>query len=289
MKIACECCDNEMVDFFKKDKANYQKCSACGLIRIYPQPSDEVLAEIYRRDYYKIWGGKEEIFGEAKIKTANALLDLLPKNADKSQLLDVGAATGIMMQAAQEKGYEVYGVELSEDGGAAITEKFGAEKIIQQDFCAFDFATKFTTGKFDVIVMADFLEHVRDPNATLQRAHNLLKKGGHLLILCPTTNSLSYKLSRTRWTLFMPEHLFSFSHKNLKMLVEKNKFKIINHRKNFMKYLSIEFIRSFLSIHNYGLSAKFAFILKMFPKKISMIPIKLPAGSMAVVCKMVNG
>jgi hypothetical protein len=44
----CEVCKSFQIRFlFKKDNYNYQKCQKCGLIRIYPQPTNEQLDAVY--------------------------------------------------------------------------------------------------------------------------------------------------------------------------------------------------------------------------------------------------
>ncbi|MDR1924504.1 MAG: hypothetical protein LBQ66_09015 [Planctomycetaceae bacterium] len=65
----CEVCSGSTFkSLFEKDNESYQQCVTCGLIRIYPQPSDERLNKIYNEDYPQIWGNDENVYRPLKEK-----------------------------------------------------------------------------------------------------------------------------------------------------------------------------------------------------------------------------
>ena len=126
---SCEVCSHHpLSSLFMKDGSQYEECPQCGLIRIHPQPADETLENIYQNDYFAAWGKSEGDFRVLKRKTFTSILDMLPQEKRSGKLLDVGAASGILMGLAQEWGFQSYGVEASRDGAAAIAEKFGTDR-----------------------------------------------------------------------------------------------------------------------------------------------------------------
>jgi len=59
--MECYVCGKEMKFFMEKFNLKFWRCNSCGLERIYPQPSDDILKEIYDKDYFeKGWGFSEQ-------------------------------------------------------------------------------------------------------------------------------------------------------------------------------------------------------------------------------------
>lgn len=213
----CEVCGStEFTEQFEKERHRVRKCSACGLERLEPQPSDVELAGIYGRHYYEAWGLAQDPVSVARLKRATfdrriRLLHELPRGA---RVLDCGAATGLLMESARAAGFEPYGVELSSYGAGAIASVFGESRV----FCGEVTAATFPglpLRPFAAIFMYDFLEHVRDPRAVLIRAHDLLSPNGVISICTPEVGSFSHRVMGTAWRHYKPEHLYYFSRRNL--------------------------------------------------------------------------
>ncbi len=68
------------------------------------------------------------------------------------------------------------------------------------------------TGKFDLVSMWDYVEHVPDPAASLRKALGLLKPGGYLALSTGDVDSRMARASGRFWHLMIPpKHLYSFS------------------------------------------------------------------------------
>src|SRR5262245_46972880 len=125
--VPCQVCDGtRFVPLFEKDGHAFVRCADCSLERIDPQPSDATLAAIYGEQYYDAWGlqvdaGQVERMKMGTFRRIIASVDSLRPGV---RVLDCGAATGFLMAAARDAGYEPYGVELSEFGGQKIAERF---------------------------------------------------------------------------------------------------------------------------------------------------------------------
>ncbi|MDR2708857.1 MAG: class I SAM-dependent methyltransferase [Elusimicrobiota bacterium] len=277
----CQICANKKFRFlFKKNGFIFEKCRHCGFIRINPQPTDAQLDQIYNSSYFSNWGGSEKIFKAMKEKTFSYLLSFLPNMTKPSALLDIGAATGILMELAQNMGYDAYGIEAAKDGAQTIKEKFGASKIFSGYFDE-NFNTNIFPS-FDVIVMSDLLEHVKDPNLVLDKAYEMLKKDGYLLITTPDTSSLSCHILGKNWNHFSTEHLFYFSRKNISQILIKHKFcpKFI---KPLPKFFNIAYLSAMLNFNKSFINKCFRLLFSLCPKFLKFYCLKLKTGQMMIL------
>jgi SAM-dependent methyltransferase len=242
----CEVCRGEGFSFrFEKAAHRFVRCDSCGLERIEPQPTDETLAAIYGKHYYDAWGlhQDEELVRTLKRGTFGYVLDRLPTPPRGARLLDCGAATGFLLELAQERGYEPYGVELSDFGAGELTRKFGANRVFRELS-----KVSLPSGSFSVVTMCDYLEHVRDPRAALEGACRLLEQGGAIAITMPDTDSISRRVLGTGWTHYKVEHLFYFGRSNLEQLLQQCGFQKVSFRP-LRKRLNIKYIREQFEVY----------------------------------------
>ncbi len=132
-----------------------------------------------------------------ELNTSHAqVIDLV--GTDK-RVLDVGCWTGELGRALQARGCRVSGVELIEDAAAEAANVLDEVKVADLDDTPL--SSLFSPGLFDVIVFADVLEHVRNPEAVLTDARTLLAAGGRVVISIPnvTHGSLRLALLQGRW------------------------------------------------------------------------------------------
>jgi SAM-dependent methyltransferase len=73
------------------------------------------------------------------------------------------------------------------------------------DLESFDYGLR----RFDLVIVWDVLEHLRRPEAALERLTGVLKPGGRLVVVGPLTNAL--KAIVTRWTPHAV-HVFFYKH-----------------------------------------------------------------------------
>ena len=216
----CEVCGGDrFAPMGELAEHHFERCSACGLERIEPQPTDETLARIYGAHYYDAWGlhADKQAVEELKRRTFRRILKGAGKLRAGARVLDCGAATGFLMGVAKDLGYDPYGVELSEFGAGEIAKRFGADHVHQGELET----AKFPDGSFAAIFMCDFLEHVRDPVRIARRAYELLEPGGVLGISMPRVDSFTNRVMKMRWTHYKVEHLYYFRVDNLGRMLKK--------------------------------------------------------------------
>lgn len=114
------------------------------------------------------------------------------------RVLDVGCWTGDVGRVLAGRGCTVTGVEIDPEA-AAVAEKV-LDKVVVADIDGAPLSTLVEPG-FDVIVFADVLEHLADPQAVLEDARSLLAPGGQVVISIPnvTHGSLRLALLQGRW------------------------------------------------------------------------------------------
>lgn len=286
---ACEVCASPRSEpLFEKLEHRFVRCGECGLERISPQPSDETLAKIYGAHYYDAWGlhDNEDTVAALKKRTFKYVLDKLPAGADGAgaKLLDCGAATGFLLEVARERGYEPYGLELSEFGAQAIAAKFGADRVYCGELQHAEFPTA-RAGDFRVITMCDYIEHVRDPRQTLGLARKLIADGGALAITTPDAGSPSRRVLGTGWTHYKIEHLFYFNKRNLERLLKEVGFRSVKFYP-LWKSLSLDYISHQFEVYPHPALTQLARgVRRLTPAKIRAFPLPFTTGELLAVAQ----
>jgi SAM-dependent methyltransferase len=125
---------------------------------------------------------------------------ILKKIAPGSAVLEMGCATGIMTKyMSGVLGCRV--VVCDVDAEALKTARRYADGCWQGDLETMGWADEFAGMRFDYILCADVLEHLRDPGAVLERTAGLLKEEGSVLLSMPNIahDSVVYGLLQNRF------------------------------------------------------------------------------------------
>jgi SAM-dependent methyltransferase len=199
-------------------------CRSCENAFLPPDQIPKNLEDIYSKAYFE---GEETTGYPSYLKDQPIILrnftDRLKwierLGVPGRRLLDVGAAYGLLLKAARESGWDAEGVEIAPDCAAEAARLSGTRVT------AGDFLSVPLDGRFDVIVMFDVIEHLRDPLASLKRAHDLLVPGGRLVIeTCDHTAPWARLLGERWYFLDPPQHLFYFSKRGLDWLFTRAGF-----------------------------------------------------------------
>jgi O-antigen biosynthesis protein len=109
------------------------------------------------------------------------------------RLLELGPATGHMSRLFRDRGCSVVGIEVDPEM-AALAAQY-CERIIVGDLDTLDLDGELGSDRFDVIVAADVLEHLKDPLAVLRRLRGFLAPDGFLVISLPNVAHGSVRLA----------------------------------------------------------------------------------------------
>jgi 2-polyprenyl-3-methyl-5-hydroxy-6-metoxy-1,4-benzoquinol methylase len=118
-----------------------------------------------------------------------AFMERLPR---QTRVLDIGTATGYLGEALRRLGFtRLTGLE-SDEGAAGSARQF-YDAVVQADVESA--ALPWAPGAFDVIICADVLEHLRDPQAVLRRLKSFLASDGWMIVSVPNVAHWSVRLS----------------------------------------------------------------------------------------------
>ena len=130
--------------------------------------------------------------------------------------LDVGFGNGALMTTAAEYGYQVAGLDLREQNVRLMRELgFEAHAVELEHYRP--------SEPFDVISMADVLEHMPFPKRALARARDLLRPAGMLFLSMPNADSFLWDaLTRASTNPYWSEieHYHNFGRARLWALLE---------------------------------------------------------------------
>ncbi len=221
------------------------RCARCDLVRADPLPDPEEKLRSETHDYesdvacpevQELFKNYHRDYVEDPIirRMREHLVDLETAVGRPGALLDVGAATGIFMHLARERGWDPTGVELCAERAVEAAKEFDLS-ILAGSFTDLDFDGRL----FDAITMLDVVEHTVDPLAMIRRAYALLRPGGALFIAVPNQQCLLTVLvnayarlggpaaaTKLLPRLYVPIHLHYFTPPTLTRLVTTAGFRV---------------------------------------------------------------
>lgn len=136
-------------------------------------------------------------------------------NVGKSvTILEIGSGLGYLTFAIRKAGYNIVGVDISEQAIGNARARFGNIYA-----CKDLFVLSAEPARYDIVILTEVIEHVSDPIGFLNAAALLLKPGGRILM---TTPNKSIATSEACWqTENPPVHLWWFSESAVRQLARR--------------------------------------------------------------------
>lgn len=136
------------------------------------------------------------------------------------KILDIGCGTGEFLGTMKQAGWTALGLEPDPGAREQASKNFGLEVKPSDDLFNLP-------DKYDVISMWHVLEHVHRLHENIDQIHSLLNENGVLLIAVPNYQSLDAEHYQNFWAAYdVPRHLYHFSSKAMKHLMEGHGFQI---------------------------------------------------------------
>ena len=121
---------------------------------------------------------------ELDLVNNNSLSWIIEQVKKDSVVLEFGPANGRLTKYLKETlNCKVYLVELDEEAGKEALQ-YGEELVIG-DAEQYEWLERYRDIRFDAIIFADILEHLRDPEEILVQSKHLLKADGTILLSVP--------------------------------------------------------------------------------------------------------
>ncbi|OGF34302.1 hypothetical protein A2482_00730 [Candidatus Falkowbacteria bacterium RIFOXYC2_FULL_48_21] len=146
---------------------------------------------------------------------------LASANEQRNRLLDLGCGTGTKLLEFSERGYQIWGVDISPEAIEIARKILPRAKFFVSELDSVDLPNDY----FDFIRIDNTLEHVDDPERLIARCSQLLRRSGELMIYVPHGQSFSMRVFKgNSVSSWIPFHLNLFSTKSLADLLRKNNF-----------------------------------------------------------------
>lgn len=237
----CRLCSGELLDLFslgETEPANAllenqgQKnnkypldlciCSSCSSIQLKHSVNPELLFK-----HYLYSSSTVPSLVEHFRKYALDVSSILPQNFNR-KVLDIGSNDGVLIREFKACGFEVLGVEPSNN-----LSKLANEEGLTTENSFFNLSTSETIkdkfGLFSIITCNNCFAHIDNISSVLEGIDNLLEKDGLFIF------ENAYLLDTIKGMYFdqlYSEHIFYHSLKPLKILLEKYNFEIFNVQRN---------------------------------------------------------
>jgi ubiquinone biosynthesis O-methyltransferase len=155
-------------------------------------------------------------------------------------LVDLGCADGYLCLTLANKGIKCTGVNLYKPSVDLANERAKKFKVPANFVCEDVMDHK---GKYDVVVMAEIIEHVPDPASLIEKARQMLNKGGTLFITTPSPEHIGITQHKAEdhasWDDGQPSgHLRIFNEAELKDLVSE--FELVEFKLDDQKCYLVE-------------------------------------------------
>ncbi len=237
-------------------------CRRCGHIFADPAPAPDFLSALYGRVEDPLYDQEAEGRKQNFLPILDRLDALRP---GRGRLFDVGAATGILCEAARKRGWEVDGVDPSAWSVRFAAEKYGI--VLRQG--GFEEAA-LQPASAQAVTMIDFIEHTPRPAVAAARAFSILTPGGVLCLVTPDIHSRMARLAGRRWWHLRPGHVAYFSKESLRILLEEAGFRLLDTRRYAWTFSLHYLVSRFRPLRAFTRTRASSFLRR--------IPIKLSLG-----------
>jgi SAM-dependent methyltransferase len=227
--IPCNLCGlNRTKLFLTMSGYAYRQCTRCGLVYQNPRPVFSDLKKRYGSGYFEYESANEDnFFNLMKLGLRDAGFDDIYLDGAGNggggarTFLDVGCATGRLLDHVKRKGWRVNGVEICRESAEHGRLRYGLDIFIGTLEEA-----AFPPASFDVVHLSHLIEHVPDPTKLLLEIGRVVKRDGHLLLTTPNVGGFQARVSGPRWRSAIPDHVYLFSKKTMGDLLTMLGFKI---------------------------------------------------------------
>jgi SAM-dependent methyltransferase len=229
-KVTCALCRNDDSRFlWTKDDARYVRCNVCGLVYENPRLTDAELKEFYSSKSYFIQApdaagtsGYQNYYQQCTPALCAEYFSIVERftSVQHGRYCDVGSGPGGVMHHAKERGWDVFGVEISswavEEGRKAGLNIFEGTLM----------AAAYPDNFFDAVSMFDVLEHLSSPKEYIEEIYRILKPGGVLVVETPNVDGFfsRYVYKQNAYLVKPRAHICLYAPRSAKRLFSPSGF-----------------------------------------------------------------
>jgi 2-polyprenyl-3-methyl-5-hydroxy-6-metoxy-1,4-benzoquinol methylase len=251
------------------------KCASCSMIYENPRLDKNIILSGYENSN-EFNHDSQYLF---RVKSFYNALEKNKKHLPKqgSKILDIGTAGGAFLDAANQFGYNSFGLEPSKD----LVQR-GVQRGLKIYHGTIE-KNNFKKKSFDMICLWDVIEHLCEPRQSLIKIKELLKDDGVLLINFPDIGTWQAKISGKYFWWILSVHLHHFSNDTLKLMTKNTGYKFISSN----RYWQILQLGYLFHIAQHLKVPMAGFVLKFLPKKMREIEIPYYASQTTSIFKKI--
>lgn len=219
--ICCVCNNSDPKEFkvkYKKDNYSVCECNKCSFVFIPPYFRKQISYENYKDENVAIAVRNGNNF--VKIERHKLRYNLIKKYKPNGSLFDLGAGWGHFMLTGQQLGYDVYGIEISEQ------PYLYSKNDLKLPVDHIDFFEMKEDRTFDIITMWDVLEHIDKADPFIEKCARINTKNGYIVIQVPQIDSYFAKKYKDEWKMMSLDHVNYFGKKTITQLLNKHGYEV---------------------------------------------------------------
>lgn len=212
-----------------------------GYYQYSPMPADSDLSDYYANKYYQEEHGSysvsytdEEIaYFKLKASLLYRKLSHFISAGNGKRFVDIGCGEGWVMDEFIRKGYLVTGFDFSNHGIKKCNPHL-LDFVEQGDIYDLLIKKKGCNDKFDILMIANVIEHVTDPVRLLHQIKEIMMSDAILIIIAPNDFSPLHELLlekgkiNKRFWLSYPDHLSYFNKESMESLLSDIGFNVLS-------------------------------------------------------------
>jgi 2-polyprenyl-3-methyl-5-hydroxy-6-metoxy-1,4-benzoquinol methylase len=227
--INCCVCDNKNpADFkvlYQKEKFSVVECNKCSFTFIPPYFRKQISYENYKDE--NVANAVRNGNNFVKIERHKLRYDLIKKYKPRGSLFDLGAGWGHFMLTGQILGYDVYGIEISEQ------PYLYSKNDLKLPVDHIDFFDMKEDKKFDIVTMWDVLEHIDKADEVIAKCARITSKDGYIVIQVPQIDSYFAKKHKDNWKMMGLDHVNYLGKKTITQLLKKHGYEVKTIKSSF--------------------------------------------------------
>jgi len=224
VEVPCNLCGSDTPrKLFQEGAFEIRECKNCGMVYVAPQPTPQALRNYYDTFYTSTSATAIESWTHpASFGQARRLIEKFGPADGK--LVDVGCGMGLFLQSLGQR-WQLTGIEPNANACARAKTAVPSADIINGEILS----SPIPAESFDIATSLASLEHMADPSAVLRRIAEILKPGGLLIVRVPYLGGylkIKQYLDAIPIQFGAPRHLFDFSPRSLRGILERNGFTV---------------------------------------------------------------
>lgn len=215
------CTHTSFAERYRAIGHRFDACQRCGFTRMADPLSSPDLAQHYAQD--RQYGEIAYQEHATNLVRFDEILQRIERFVPVGRFLDIGCSIGTTLVAAQKRGWQAIGLELSQPSADYGRANLGVDirSCLLRD-------AGFAQGSFDAILMHHTLEHVEQPDQLIGEIRALLRPGGVMYQSLPNHGSLKARLLGPQFGYgIVVEHLSHFDRRTLRRMVERMGLQVV--------------------------------------------------------------